>query len=77
MSQGEQGPHGYQRPPTFRRGCADQVGCGTADGAPAAISKGDGDPFRTAAGAKCEHLEPLSVERVAWISDRYLSHQPI
>ena len=77
MSQREQGPHGYQRPPTFRWGRADQVGCGTADGGPAAISKGDGDPFRTAAGAKCDHLEPVSVERVAWFSDRHLNHQAI
>ena len=77
MSQGEQGSHGHQRPPTFRRGRADQVGCGTADGAPAAIGKGNGDPFRAAASPKRKHLEPLSVERMAWISDRYLSHQPI
>jgi hypothetical protein len=77
MSQGEQGSHGYQRSPTFRRGRADQVGRGTTDGAPAAIDKGDRDPLRAAAGAKREHLEPLSVERMAWISDCYLSHQPI
>jgi hypothetical protein len=77
MSQGEQGSHGHQRSPTFRRGRAGQVGRGAADGAPAAIGKGDRDPLRAAAGAKREHLEPLSVERVAWISDRHLGHQPI